>query len=84
MDIKKQFIKERDAAIRSLDVEQFKTHYRKWKSRGFYELPLPRDIVIEVALRKMLVNTKSAPEPEKEEARKWLYERGCTAKVFDG
>lgn len=84
MNWEKEFLRERDEAIRTLDVEKFKAFYTKWKERGFYYLPLPRDAIIEISMRKMLYNIKSATEQEKEEAKNWLHERGFTCKVFEG
>ena len=72
------WLKERNEALRSQDVEQFKAFYERWKARGFYALNLPPDNVIEVSLRKMLYNLKNATEEEKTEAEKWLTERGFT------
>lgn len=68
---------ERDKAIKSQDVDTFKAFYYKWKKRGFYELELPSDITLEIALRKMLYNLKSATTQEKATAKKWLTEHGC-------
>lgn len=70
---------ERDKAIKSQDVDTFKAFYNKWKKRGFYELELPNDIVLEITLRKMLYNLKGATPQEKATAAKWLTEHGFTA-----
>lgn len=72
-----EWIKERDAAAYSFDVETFKAFYRKWAKIGIYEMRrLPPDDVIEITMRKMVVNLAN-PIPEKyEEAKTWLLERG--------
>lgn len=72
---------ERDKAIKSQDVDTFKAFYNKWKKRGFYELQLPNDIVLEITLRKMLYNLKSATTQEKADAAKWLQERGLSTEM---
>jgi len=50
----KQWRKERDEAIYTLDVDTFKKFYRKWQKRGVYTEPLPSDEVIEIFMRKMV------------------------------
>ena len=67
---------ERDKAIKSQDIDTYKAFYNKWKQRGFYEFDLPNDIVLEVALRKMLYHLESATTQEKAIAKKWLTEHG--------
>ena len=74
----KLFNEERDAAIKTQDIVQWKMFYYKWKARGIYQLELPSDEIIEISLRKMLYHIKSATDEEKETAKKWLEERGCT------
>ena len=76
------WIKERDEAIRTLDVETFKKFYKKWTERGFYRNGLPSDEVIEISLRKMLYHLGNATEQEKSEAEKWLTERGYDTNMW--
>lgn len=78
MQLEQIWKKERDLAIKSQDLNTFKTFYEKWKKRGFYEFDLPADIVVEISMRKMLYNLKSATEQEKADAAKWLQERGLS------
>ena len=76
----KQWLKERDEAIYTFDVEKFKAFYIKWMKRGVYQEPLPCDDVIEIAMRKMVCGL-AHPDPAKlKEAVDWLTERGysCT------
>lgn len=75
------WIKERDEAIRSLDVDKFKEFYKKWTERGFYRNGLPADEVVEVSLRKMLYNLGNATAEEKAEAEKWLSDRGYSTDI---
>ncbi len=72
---------ERNKAIKSQDVDTFKAFYNKWKKRGFYELELPNDMVLEITLRKMLYNLKDATPQEKANAAKWLQERGLSTEM---
>lgn len=76
----KDFVKDRDKAVREAcrtgDLESFKAFYEKYKKRGLYKLPLPSDEVLEISIRKMLLNTASATIEEYAEAYKWLIERG--------
>lgn len=73
--------KERDEAIKTLDVKKFKAFHRKWKLKGFYNGPLPNDAVIEVSLYKMLYNIKSATDEEKSEAKEWLESKGFSTEM---
>lgn len=79
---KKEFelwIKERDEAIRALDVEKFKAFYDKWKAKGVYNINLPSDLVIEITLYKMLYNIESATDEEK--AKEWLESKGYSTEM---
>lgn len=81
---KKEFelwIKERDEAIRALDVEKFKAFYDKWKAKGVYNINLPSDLVIEITLYKMLYNIKSATDEEKAKAKEWLESKGYSTEM---
>ena len=60
------------------DVEAFKKFYQKWKARGYYQIRLPADHVIEVSMRKMVYNMKSTTEEQKADAKQWLESRGYT------
>ena len=72
---------ERDNAIRSQDVKIFKAFFEKWKAKAYYDVELPSDYVLEISLRKMLYNMKNATVKEKEQAKKWLIERGIDTNV---
>lgn len=77
----KEFVKDRDKAVkeacRTGDLENFKAFFKKYQERGVYKLlPLPSDEVLEISIRKMLLNTASATIEEYAEAYKWLIERG--------
>lgn len=75
----KTYNKERDKAVKSLNVAEFRKFYKKWQERGFYQVSLPdNDAVVEVTMRKMLFHINSATEQEKADAEKWLIEHGLT------
>lgn len=75
------WLKERDEAIRTQDIEKFKEFYKKWTSRGFYRLGLPPDEVIEISLRKMLYHLGNATEEEKQAAKEWLEAHGSSTDI---
>lgn len=68
--------KERDAVVKTCDVEKFKKFYEKWTKKGFYNIELPPDHILEISLRKMILDLESATEQEKADARWWLSRRG--------
>ena len=77
-DLMEQWVKERDEAALSFDVETFRTFYEKWKRRGFYAIKLPdNDYVIEIAIRKMILGIANPPEDKKQEAIDWLIAHDC-------
>ena len=73
--------KERDEVVKTLDIKKFKEFYRKWKLKGFYNIPLPDDAVIEISLHKMLYNINSATDEEKSKAKEWLESRGYSTEM---
>lgn len=82
MNWKKLWVKERNEAVRNLDVDSFRKFYEKWMRRGFYDIPLPvDDKVVEIMLRKMMYNIKTFSDEEKENAKKWLEERGLSTSL---
>lgn len=72
----KQWLKERDEAICSFDVDTFKAFYHKWEKQGMYTEPLPSDEVIEVSMRKCVCGLANPPKDKLAEARAWLSEHG--------
>lgn len=75
----KQWIKERNAAIRTLDVDVFKQFYRKWQVRGIYDKkPMPSDEVLEIAIYKMALAIHPMSEDVRRKARNWLKEHHCS------
>ena len=47
----KLFNEEKDAAIKSQDIVQYKMFYYRWKARGIYQLELPSDETLEALLK---------------------------------
>ncbi len=77
-----QWQKEVYDATFSLDVEKFKEFYTKWKIKGVYTENLPvNDYVIEICLRKIILASTEATREQKEEAKRWLKERGFSEKL---
>lgn len=74
-EVLRQFVKERNEACSSLDVEKFKAFFRKYKGGN-----LPSDEVLEITMRKMVVNIEPKL-PQYEEAKNWLLERGHDLKI---
>lgn len=73
----KAWIKERDAAVSSLDIDTFRKFYEKWEARGIYDQPFPKDKrVAEIAMYKMAMEIRSIRKSVKDQAYKWLNERG--------
>lgn len=78
----KQFITERDEAMKSYDVQKFRDFFVKWTFKGAYDMPLPtNDKVIEVMMRKCVYHMKSSTIKERLEAKRWLEDHGCTTEL---
>lgn len=77
-----QFVKERDEAILSLDLDTFREFYKKWASKGVYDpYFMPPDEILEISLYKMVLAIKSAPPDKREIAKRWLIDRGYDLKI---
>lgn len=70
----KQYNKDRNEAVMSMDVEKFKAFYKKWEK--YMDVPLPADNVLEITMRKMACAIYTLPLEVREEAKQWLLERG--------
>lgn len=80
--VMKQFNKDRDKAILSMDVNEFKKFYKKYAAKGIYDpRMLPPDNVIEVSMRKMTLHINSSTKEQKAEALKWLLDNGFTGDI---
>lgn len=74
--LQKQWLKERDEALYTFDVEKFKRFYRKWSKKGIYTKPLPPDEIIEICMRKCVCAIANPRQDKLAQARAWLSERG--------
>jgi hypothetical protein len=72
----RKWVRERDEAVASLDVEVFKKFYEKWKAKGVYTDPLPSDDVVEISIYKCALHITSIPLEIKNRAAAWLWQRG--------
>ena len=77
----KKWLKERDAIVKTYDIQAFKDFYRKWSKKGLYTLRLPADNIIEISMRKMVYHMASATEDEKKEAEQWLLDHGSDTSI---
>lgn len=76
------FVLERDKAVKSLNVNEFREFYLRWYKRGIYHLPLPlNDKIIEISMRKMIIYMRSSSDQEREEAKRWLLEKGYDTEI---
>ena len=69
------YIRDTIDVVTSQDIEKLKAHYFKW-GKIVYFPEIPSDKVLEITIRKMAVNMRGIPEDVKEEAKKWLLDRG--------
>ena len=73
----KQWVKDRDEAVLSFDIDKFKAFYRKYQALGVYEKgKMPSDRVLAIAQRKMVLQITSATPEQRLEAMNWLFKRG--------
>lgn len=72
----RQWKKERDAAVASLDLDRFKQFYMKWHERGVYEIPWPDDRIMEISMYKIACEIRAIQTSRKEQAREWLKKHG--------
>ena len=79
----KQWLKERDEAILSLDLNKYKAFYLKWKKNGFYDAPLPNDEVVEISMYKCVCSLANPPKDKLEKAKAWLKERGYSCGIWE-
>lgn len=75
-EILREFVKERNEACSSFDLEKFKAFCKKYKGGK-----LPSDDVLEITMRKMVVNIEPRL-PQYEEAKEWLLSRGYDLNLF--
>lgn len=71
-----RFVRERNEACASFDLDKFKTFYSKYRGGK-----LPSDEVLEIVMRKMVVNIEPHL-PQYDEAKKWLLDRGYDTEIY--
>lgn len=78
----KQWVKDRDEAVLSFDIDKFKAFYRKYQALGVYEKgEMPCDRVLAIAQRKMVLQITSATPEQRMEAMNWLFKRGYDFRI---
>lgn len=79
----KEFVRDRDRAVATFDIEVFKQFFDKYKAKGVYDIDLPsNDEVIEITMRKMAVHSTGLPKEVIAEAEKWLTDRGFSTALM--
>lgn len=87
-EIMKEYILEYNNALReaavSFDVNKFIEFAREYNTPFYrlYEKGNVEDAVIEIMIRKIVVNLKDPPRDKYEEAKEWLLSRGYDLKVW--
>ena len=67
----KQFVRERDAALLSLDRKKIEAYAKK------YDVPLPKDeTVFWAGIHKCIISINSATLEQKQKSHDWLVEHG--------
>ena len=65
-----QFVKDRDDALRSLDLAKVRAYMEKYGS------PMPSDDVLEISMHKARTASLGMTNDEREHSIKWLRDRG--------
>lgn len=75
-DLMKKYVDELLEACLNFDIKEFKAFAEKWK--GIYPacFQLPEDDVLEIVLRKIVINRSDAPKDKRKEAACWLIDNG--------
>ena len=79
----REFVRDRDKAVATFDIETFKGFFAKYKAKGLYDIDLPSDDkVIEITMRKMAVHSTGLPPKVRMEAAEWLTDRGYSTSLM--
>lgn len=75
-----QYVKERDAAMLSFDLEKIKAWQRKWTAKGMLDPKMLgfADEGIMGGAMKAVLQIQSASAEDKARARQWLAEHGMS------
>lgn len=76
MNIKK-FLKERDAALLSGDLDKVMAFYKKWN--GLVAPAVPARDIVEIGMHKAITGATSLPMTARQKSRQWLLEKGYKA-----
>lgn len=80
-----EFVKKRNLAVCSMDVDVFKEWYKEMVECGaFLKRELPADNVLEITMRKMACEITNIPTEVKLKAAEWLLIRGYRPCIYDG
>lgn len=72
-----RWIKDRNSAVQSLNLEKFKRFILKYQKNGVYkQFPLPTDDVMEISMYKMATEITTMPVETRRKAQKWLLMHG--------
>lgn len=72
----KRFVKERDKALLSMDVEKIRSYAKK------YDIPCPKDEKVVLAgAAKAILQINSASDEQKSKAGRWLLDNGFTLDI---
>jgi hypothetical protein len=79
----KEFVRDRDAAILTFDVREFRKFYRKWEKKGVYGKKLPKDDeIIMLVICHMVLGMENPPEEAKKRAEEYLTSYGVDKDPF--
>lgn len=78
----REFVRDRDKAVATFDIETFKRFFAKYKAKGIYNIDLPDDKIIEITMRKMAVHSTGLPIEVRMEAAEWLTDRGYSTSLI--
>lgn len=73
MDGINEYVKARDEAVKSMDIDKFKAFITKTTPDGF---TMPSDEVLKITMRKMAVHITSLDVETRVNAFRWLLEHG--------
>ncbi len=68
----KAFVKERDEALLTGDIEKVRAYHKKWSP----EVKLPDDDVLEISMHKAITACRSLPRSYRIKSLQWLDDHG--------
>lgn len=79
------YVRERDEAVETLDLDTFKAFMSKWQARGLIPecFSLAADEILEVSIRKMALHIANVSEETREAAETWLLSRGYDLDLYE-